>query len=239
MKKKVILNVEGMSCSSCATTVSRYLEKEGLKDVNVNFTTGESVFTIENENKIPLIIKGINSLGYHVVEHKHENEQHSHNHSADGLSGIEKKFYFSLIFTVPLLLSMFLPFYFLHHTLVQLFLCMPVIILGLLHFGKSAWGSIKIGIPNMDVLIALGSNAAFIYSLIGTIQYYGTAQVHQYLFYETAATIISLVLLGNVMEHRSVRQTTTAIEELSKMQVVKAKKLIHDNPNEYLEINYN
>jgi Cu+-exporting ATPase len=91
---------------------------------------------------------------------------------------------------------MFLPFHWLHNPLVQLGLCIPVYILGCIHFGKSAFNSLKNGIPNMDVLIFIGSSAAFIYSLYGTIQNLGP----DYLFYETAATIISLVLLGNVLK---------------------------------------
>jgi Cu+-exporting ATPase len=73
-------------------------------------------------------------------------------------------------------------------------LCLPVFIVGCLHFGKSAFNSVKGGVPNMDVLIFIGSTAAFVYSLVGTLQHLG----EQYQFYETCATIITLVLLGNL-----------------------------------------
>ncbi|MGZ6540196.1 MAG: heavy metal translocating P-type ATPase, partial [Bacteroidia bacterium] len=106
---------------------------------------------------------------------------------------------------------------------IQLILCVPVFTIGVLQFGKSAWGSVKIGIPNMDVLIFIGSSAAFIYSVIGIFLYQNTMEVHNYLFFETSATIITLVLLGNVMEHRSVKQTTSAIKELSSLHVSSAK----------------
>ena len=111
----------------------------------------------------------------------------------------------------------------LNNSWVQLALCTPVFLIGLFHFGKSAWGSLKSGVPNMDVLITIGSSAAFIYSLIGTWLYYGTHEAHNYLFFETAATIITLVLLGNLLEHRSVNQTTTAIKELTQIQKSEAK----------------
>lgn len=154
-------------------------------------------------------------------------------------SALEKKFYFTLIFTIPLFSHMFLPFGFLQHPVVQLALCLPVFVVGAMHFGKSAIGSLKTGIPNMDVLIIIGATSAFVYSLAGTIHFYGTEMVHHYLFYETTATIISLVLLGNVMEHRSVRQTTTAIKELSKIQATKATRVILTNGEEKLsEVDY-
>ncbi|MFD2146546.1 HAD-IC family P-type ATPase [Mucilaginibacter antarcticus] len=109
-----------------------------------------------------------------------------------------------------------------HNPVVQLLLCLPVFAVGCLHFGKSAFYSVKGGTPNMDVLIFIGSTSAFIYSLAGTIQNLGS----QYLFYETCATIITLVLLGNVFEKRSVNQTTSAIKDLVKIQQVTANRMI-------------
>jgi Cu+-exporting ATPase len=105
---------------------------------------------------------------------------------------------------------------------VQLLLCLPVFIVGCLHFGKSAWHSLKGGMPNMDVLIFIGSTSAFVYSLAGTLQNLGG----QYQFYETCATIITLVLLGNVFEKRSVNQTTSAVKDLIKIQQVNANRII-------------
>ena len=75
----------------------------------------------------------------------------------------------------------------------------------------------------MDVLIFVGSSSAFIYSLIGTIQHLGD----NYLFYETCATIITLVLLGNVFEKRSVSQTTSAVKDLVKFQQVNATRVVN------------
>src|SRR6185295_19470328 len=74
---------------------------------------------------------------------------------------------------------------------------------------------------NMDVLIFIGSTAAFIYSLIGGI----FLQNPDYLFFETAASIITLVLLGNVIEKKSVRRTRSAVEALTKLQPQKAKRI--------------
>jgi Cu+-exporting ATPase len=77
----------------------------------------------------------------------------------------------------------------------------------------------------MDVLIFIGSSAAFFYSIYGWWFYYGTIKVNDFLFFETTATIITLVLLGNVMEKKAVKQTTTAIKELSDIQNIIAKKI--------------
>ena len=95
---------------------------------------------------------------------------------------------------------------------------------------------LKIGVPNMDVLIFMGSSAAFFYSIYGWWYFYGTNEVNNYMFFETAATIITLVLLGNVLEHRSVKQTTTALKDLYKIQKTSAKKIVDEK---IVEIGFN
>ena len=226
---KITLNVEGMDCSSCALGITKSLTKLGLKDVNVNFATGEAVFIEDKSIELKAVVGNIEGLGYKVVDSKKEET------GKREWTKVEKLFYFSLIFTVPLFLHMFLPFHFLHHPLVQLGLSIPVVVVGMYHFGKSALGSLRSGVPNMDVLITIGAGSAFVYSLAGTIMYYGQPDVSNFLFYETAATIITLVLLGNVIEHRSVKQTTTDIKELSALQEGKAKLVVIKDGKEEIE----
>lgn len=111
----------------------------------------------------------------------------------------------------------------LHHPIVQLVLSIPVYSLGLFFFGRSAFQSLRSGIPNMDVLIFIGAASALFYSVYGTIAFYGTPEVHLYLFYETGASIITLVLAGNLLEHRSVKKTTASLQSLNKLQPKQAK----------------
>ena len=217
------LQVSGMHCNNCAMSIYKLLEKKGLHDIYVDFANDEVKFKSSKHIENSFIIKDIEGLGFKVSEESVPIEEKFN-------EKIENKFYFSLIFTIPLFSHMFLPFHFLHNPIVQLILCLPVYTLGCIHFGKSAYNSLKNGIPNMDVLIFIGSSAAFAYSLFGTIQNLGP----DFLFYETAATIISLVLLGNVLEKRSVSQTSSAVKELMKFQRVNAYKLVN---GEILTIN--
>ncbi len=231
--KHITLNIEGMTCANCALGIKKQLEKKGLEEVTVTFSTGEASFKPAPNLKLQEVIDTINKIGaYKVIE---ETDEHAgHNHSSEGLSTIEKKFYFTLIFTIPLFSHMFFPHdFFLNNVWVQLGLCLPVFIVGFLHFGKSAFSSLKTGVPNMDVLIIVGISSAFGYSLYGSLAYLGTPEAHNYLFFETAATITTLVLLGNVLEHRSVKQTTTAIKELNQLQKTEAKRVL---PNGEIEI---
>jgi Cu+-exporting ATPase len=211
----VELNVTGMHCNNCALSIHKLLEKKGLNNILVDFASEEVKFSNDNNTQLPDIIKGIEQLGFKVIDD-------ATLHTAKFYEKVENKFIFCAIFTAPLLLHMVLPWHFLHMPMVQLSLCLPVFIVGCLHFGKSAWHSVKGGVPNMDVLIFVGSTSAFIYSLVGTIQNLG----EQYQFYETCATIITLVLLGNVFEKRSVNQTTSAVKDLVRFQQVNANRVI-------------
>lgn len=209
------LQVSGMHCNNCALSVHKMLEKKGLQEIYVDFANDEVKFKTSDKSLTPSIIKEIEGLGYKVSEDSIPIEEKYYDK-------VENRFYFSLIFTIPLFSHMFLPFHWLHNPYTQLALSTPVFILGCIHFGKSAYNSLRNGVPNMDVLIFIGSSAAFIYSLYGTINNLGP----DYLFYETSATIISLVLLGNLLEKRSVSQTTSAVRDLMKFQEVKAKRLL-------------
>ena len=230
MDQKVLLKVEGMDCANCALTITRTLSKEGLKEVSVNFMTGEVSFNKPGTEVISGAVRSIHRLGYRVKSRSDEIGNPSvEDHLTHSNEKPEWKFYVSLIFTVPLVLHMFLHYSFLHEPLFQLVLCLPVMIIGTMHFGKSAFYSLRAGIPNMDVLIFTGSTAAFVYSLSGMIKYYGTPEVHQYMFFETGATIITLVLLGNLIEQRSVKQTTSALSHLHSLQPRTAKKVEVNN----------
>ena len=217
----IILQVEGMDCTTCALGITKNLQKKGLENVYVDFATGEATFLLNDKIKLQSIIKGINDLGYKVVDSKYLEE------NKGKIATIEKRFYFTLPFTIILFFGhMLLPHDFiLNKPYAQLIICVPVFIIGIIQFGKSAWGSLKSGVPNMDVLVFTGSASAFIYSIIGMYLYIGTPMVHNYLFFETTASVISLVLLGNVFEQRSVKKTTTAISELIAIQVTKAKMI--------------
>lgn len=220
--EKVDWKVEGMTCTNCALTINRYLEKEGMKDVKVNFIGGEVSFEM-NENKTKdELSKGIADLGYKVV-----NEQQTTNHKQKKLfSNHLQRFLFCLPFTLVLMLHM-LPWHihFLMNPWIQLAICIPVFIVGMGYFGVSAVKSLRRGIPNMNVLIAMGALAAFIYSLTGTIADLGM----DFIFYETTATIITLVFLGEWVEHKAVETTQRELKKLARHQKVMANMIAFDD----------
>jgi Cu+-exporting ATPase len=218
--------VEGMDCTTCALNISKYLEMEGLKNVKVNFATGDLLFDEVGEEKKEKVVKGIEGLGYKVA-----NGQQKAETGKPFFSTHLHRFLFCLPFTAILMLHMFDKWIHLHWLMnpwIQLTLCIPVYLVGMSFFGKSAWKSIRNRMPNMNVLIAVGATAAFVYSLYGTL----SGQAENYMFYETAATIITLVFLGNYLEEASVSSTQRALKALAKSQKVMANMIAFDDQHQ-------
>lgn len=219
--------VEGMDCNTCAINIHRYLEKKGMKNVKVNFATGDVSFDLNGNKDTKEVEKGIHDLGYTVADTDAGLDSHSHEEGKGFLSTHLQRFWICLPFTLVLMLHMIpgVHIHWLMNPWVQLGLTIPVYLIGMSFFGKSAWKSIRNGMPNMNVLIAMGATAAFFYSLYGTL----IGQAENYMFYETAATIITLVFLGNYLEDASVNSTQRELNKLVKSQKVMANMIAFDD----------
>ena len=218
--------VAGMSCTNCALTIQQYLEKKGLDNVRVNFIGGDVSFSNPAEIPNTELSAGIHSLGYQVLNESgtpgNTNRFRFTNHF--------QRFVFCLIFTLPLLVHMIpgVHIHWLMNPIVQCLITLPVLWVGMQFFGKSAWNSLRGGIPNMNVLITIGALASFGYSLYGTIAGKGP----DFLFYETTATILTLVFFGNWLEDRAVDSTQRAIRELTQDEKVMANMIAFDDQHQ-------
>jgi Cu+-exporting ATPase len=224
--EKVNWKVEGMSCTNCALTIDKFLQGKGMQGVKVNFMGGDVSFEMATDTPKTEIAKGIEGLGYHVITGE-ESEQKKDKRI---FKNHFQRFVFCIIFTAPLMLHMIpgVHIHFLMDPYVQLALTIPVFIVGMDFFGRSAIKSLLKGIPNMNVLIALGAVAAFGYSLYGTL----TGQPEQFMFYETTATILTLVFLGNWMEDKSVETTQASLRKLAVSQKIMANMIAYDDQHQ-------
>jgi P-type Cu+ transporter len=223
--EKINWRVEGMTCANCALSINRALEKEGLSNISVNVISGDVSFeTIDANGTVAAAQKRVESLGYKIAQ-DHANTLSGAPAKA-GLSPYMLRFWISLPFTAILMLHMIpgLHLHWLMHPWVQFGLALPVFIIGLSYFGVSALKSIRSGIPNMNVLIALGSTSAFLYSTWGLFQ----PNPEDFLFFETAASIITIVFLGYYLEDVSIARTQKTIKELTREQVVTANMIAYD-----------
>ena len=225
--EKVNWKVEGMSCANCALTIGKYLENKGMQNVKVNLVGGEVIFDTVESSQTASLQKGIESLGYKVV--------------GDGskIGGAEEpkkmnRFLKYVLLTAPLTLTLMLHMipgvhiHFLMNPWIQFAICTPVYILGMSYFGRSAWNSVRNGIPNMNVLVTIGASAAYIYSVIGTVLNLGEG----FMYYESAATIITLVFLGNYLEDASIESTQRALHSLARSQKVMANMIAFDDKHQ-------
>jgi len=219
--------VGGMDCSTCALNIQRYLEREGMKNVRVNFATGDLQFEQSDTSNEELLKKGIEQLGYTIEGNNGGSVAIENPHS---FSPQLIRFLLCLPPTLLLLFSHTLSGWinlgdWLHNPWTQLGLTIPVYLIGMHFFGASAWKSIRNRMPNMNVLITLGATAAFGYSLYGSF----SEQAANFMFYETAATIITLVFLGNYLEDASIASTQRALQQLVKSQKVMATMIAFDD----------
>ena len=219
--------VDGMTCSNCALTVNKYLQKQGMQEVKVDPLSGKVSFNAPAAFPLPTLKTGIAGLGYNVVD-----ETQIVQPDKRFLRNNKQRFLFCLPFAGVLMLHMFhkwIPgLHWLMNPWVQLALCLPVFAVGMWFFGRSAIKSLQNGVPTMDVLIALGALAAFLYSLTGALLKLG----NDYLFFETTSTIITLVFMGNYLEETSVNATQKALKNLVKHQKVMANMIAFDDKHE-------
>ena len=217
MSEKVKWDVEGMSCVNCAQSIVNFLEASNLNDIHVDFASGKVSFVLNDDSpSLDALQKGIERIGYQLVTKDTKPKYWT----------LQRKLIVSAVLTIPLVLGHFLmmasvPLGFFGNPYVQLVFALPAIIIGLNHFGKSAIGSLRGGVPNMDVLVFIGGLAATIYSLVGLV-----LNEPNYIFFETAASIFTLVLFGNYLEHRSVKQTTSALTALQDLVPTMVKKVM-------------
>lgn len=204
--------ISGMHCASCAKNIERKLEQtKGVSQATVNY--GSETASVEYDSHLAKsrdLEAAVTSLGYtpHLEE---ESESEVEAEKQRELNDLKQKLVISIIFTVLLLLGAMLPGApsFLTNPWIQLVLATLVQFYVGRRYYQSTWSGLKNRTANMDTLVALGTTVAYLYSAVVT---FFSLPLHVY--FETSATIITLILLGKYFELSAKRQTTGAIREL-------------------------
>lgn len=239
--KVIELKIEGMTCAACAKAVERVGKKlEGVESISVNIAT-DKANVIYNPAKVKLsqIKAAIEKAGYKPIgEEKKISVDEDKLKKEKEMKTLFTKFIIATIFAIPLFyiaMGPMIPKPFgpwplpeiinpmnntLNYALIQLLLVIPVMGAGYkfyIHGFKSLFSKS----PNMDTLVAIGTSAAFLYSVYTTIQIANgkiTGMHHHQLYYESAGIIIALILLGKYFESRSKGKTSEAIKKLMGLQ---------------------
>ena len=231
MSKQKEYIIEGMSCASCAMTIENAVSKmPGVDKASVNLAT--EIMTVEaNDSVTPEdIAKVVDGVGYSarprgksVEEELEEKNEKKEAH----LREMKRNLTISAIFAVPLLfiamadmVGIPMPAFLspmqspVSYALIQLALVLPIIWIGR-RFFVDGFKALSKGHPNMDSLVALGTSAAFLYSLYGTYHVLeGHAHFAMNLYYESAGVILTLITLGKYFEDVSKGKTSMAIQTL-------------------------
>ncbi|WP_377864756.1 heavy metal translocating P-type ATPase [Bacillus sp. R86525] len=225
---KAEFTVSGMTCAACANRVEKRLNKlEGVNGATVNFAL-ESATVDFNPDEINVneMKSAITKLGY-KLEVKSDEKDGSTDHRLQEIERQKKKFIISFILSFPLLWAMvshfsFTSFIYLPDVLmnpwVQLALATPVqfIIGGQFYVG--AYKALRNKSANMDVLVALGTSAAYFYSVYLSIQSIGSSEHMTDLYFETSAVLITLIILGKLFEAKAKGRSSEAIKKLMGLQ---------------------
>ena len=238
MKKD--FKVTGMTCAACSSRVERVLSKmEGVTKAEVNLATEDLHIDYDDSKlKIQDIIGKIEKAGYGAYEVK-EDTKIDDTDKEDAINSLKKRFVLSLVFAVPLLyISMGhmmgapLPSIIdpmknaMNFALIQLILVIPVMIVGRKFFIGGFKNIVHLS-PNMDSLIAIGTSAAFLYGIYAIVKIAGgDTHFSMDLYFESGATILTLITLGKYLEAKTKGKTSEAIKKLMGLAPKKATIIV-------------
>lgn len=201
------MTIGGMHCQSCVTVIEKSLKrKPGVLDAVVNLTTQKASVSYDpNTISLDTIIKTIQSKGFTAGQKKF-----------DEITYYKNYLFFSLFFAVPAfiigMVFMWIDISIPYEPYILWMLATPVQFIVGAQFYKGAWSSLKNKSANMDTLIALGTSAAYFYSLYAILFRPGTGQ-----YFEASAVLITLVVFGKYLEAVAKGKTSDAIKSLMKL----------------------
>lgn len=252
--QNISLTLSGMHCASCALIIEKSIKQlMGVKQANVNFAAEKAVI-IFDKNKVTVteIIKSIEDAGYEasVIDNTIPAEI---NKKEQEINSYRNKFILSLLFSMPMLYFMMLDFFKWlpgantfppYFGIISLILAIPVQFIIGAGFYKGMWSALRMKTFNMDSLIAIGTSTAFFYSLINFLIFVvknnsllGLEGMKiPELYFETAAFLITFVILGKWLEARAKGKTSEAIKKLMGLQS-KTARVIRQNQTQDIPIN--
>lgn len=227
-QKEVHLDIQGMTCAACSNRIERGLNKMDGVEANINLTLETGKVAISNDLTEEDIIKKIQSLGYDAVIH--QEEQDGPDHKQLEIKRKTTQLIVSAIFALPLLWTMvshfsftsglYVPDLFMNPYMQWALASVVQFIIGW-QFYKGAYFALRNKSANMDVLIVLGTSAAYFYSVyvvLSNREHIAMGGSHLDLYFETSAVLITLILLGKLFEARAKGHSSDAIKKLLNLQ---------------------
>ena len=233
---KITFPVRGMTCAACARNVENILKfTDGVVDASVNYAGHNVQVVTSGTVDFASLQSAVQSIGYDLVE-KADYTKLREEAQAD-LLGLRNKLLVAAIFSIPVFLLSMVLMRVHYSAYIQLALSLPVLLYSGNHFYISAYKKLRHWQFNMDTLIAMGTGAAFVFSVFNTFfaGVYQNSGLEGHVYYESAVVIITLILFGNYIEERAKMATNTAIEQLMELQPEKAVR-INDGVDEEIPV---
>lgn len=215
--------ITGMTCANCSARVEKELKAtEGVLEANVNLATEKATVQFDGNLTAENLIQRVEAIGYGAILFDEAHKQKIQEEKAAYLGKMKRDLILSAVLTAPLMIAMIAMLlgshagwvHFLHLPLVQLILVTPVQFGVGQRFYRGAYHALKTKAPNMDVLVAMGTSAAFALSV-----YNGFFKPHNSdLYFESSGMIITLILLGKYLEQKAKTKTSDAIKQLMSLQ---------------------
>lgn len=231
---KATLNITGMSCAACSARIEKKLSRiEGVQNAGVNLTTEKATVEYDPAKiRVADLVGAVESLGYGAEEERELSKDREREAREKEINSLKYSLIASVILSSPLLLAMIfsmagLNVPLLHNQYFQLAVATPVqFIIGFRYY-RNSYFALRSGSANMDVLIAMGTSAAYFFSLYNVFFEIPAANGHKDLYFEASATVITLILLGKYLEAVAKGKTSEAIKKLMGLQV-KTARVVRD-----------
>ncbi len=219
------LNIEGMTCASCVAHVEKAISRlDGIDMANVNLATETATVSYDPSRvEVSGIIESVLQAGYSASLRSQDDDENEMKRQA-GLRKLRNLTLISVLLSLPLLaamITMVIPvpgLMFLHNPLFQFVFATPVQFIIGWRFYRAAFLSLKAGSPGMDVLVALGTSAAYAYSIVNGFFADALGIAGSGLYFEVSAMVITLVLLGKYFESLAKGRTSKALKKLLNLQ---------------------
>ena len=237
---KETFQVLGMSCAVCALNVETTLgAQEGVYEAKVNFA-GSTVLVDYNPQVItPVELqKAVEAAGYELVVENTEDTDQADRLQREEFLALKRKTIGAIVLAIPVFV---IGMFFMHMPYgnwIMLAFTIPVMAFFGRDFFVHAYMQLKHGRANMDTLVAVSTGVAFLFSLFNTIwpEYWTSRGLEAHVYYEAAAVIIALILLGRLLEAKAKFSTSTAIKKLMGLQPKTVTKILADGSEEEVPI---
>lgn len=238
--KKEIFYVTGMSCAGCAANVQEALSaRAGVEEAGVNFAASTATVTYRPaEVSVADLQRTVQEAGYDLVVEEEDGGERAEELQRQEYRRLRRRTVGAVLLALPVFV---IGMFFMHMPYgnwVMLAFTLPVLAVFGRGFYVNAWKQLRHGRANMDTLVAVSTGAAFLFSLFNTVypEYWTSRGLAAHVYYEAAAVIVALILLGRLLESRAKANTSTAVRKLMGLQPKQVTRVLADGTEQLVPV---